>query len=97
MVRRPGDSYAGDRLCLHAGPYGTADAAAHRDGIGMEFPPHRRRPPLPPDYVLPPQPDDEHQDAAAWSGRAVADRYVVLAWEYSGHLITTVAVDADRW
>ena len=23
----------GDRLCLHAGPYGTADAAAHRDGV----------------------------------------------------------------
>ena len=85
----------GDRLCLHAGPYGTADAAAHRDGVGMEFPPtgdgHRYRP----DSVLPPQPDDDHQDTAAWLVARVADRYVCLAWEYSGHLIMTVEVD-DR-
>ena len=69
----------GDRLCLHAGPYGTADAVAHRDGVGMEFPPtgdgHRYRP----DSVPPPQPDDEHQDTAAWLVARVADRYVCLA------------------
>ena len=86
----------GDRLCLHAGPYGTADAVAHRDGVGMEFPPtgdgHRYRP----DSVPPPQPDDEHQDTAAWLVARVADRYVCLAWEYSGHLIMTVEVVTDR-
>ena len=86
----------GDRLCLHAGPYGTADAAAHRDGVGMEFPPtgdgHRYRP----DSVLPPQPDDDHQDTAAWLVARVADRYVCLAWEYSGHLIMTVEVVTDQ-
>ena len=86
----------GELVCLHAGPYGTADAAAHRDGVGMEFPHtgdgHRYRP----DDVLPPQPLDDHQDTAAWLVAQVGGRYVALAWEYSGHLITTVEVVADQ-
>lgn len=92
-VRRLGP---GEHLCLHAGPYGTADAAAHRDGVAMEFPHtgdgHRYRP----DDVLPPQPDDEHQDTAAWLVARVGGRYVCLAWEYSGHLIMTVDVVTDQ-
>jgi len=28
----------GDLICLHAGPYGTADAVAHRNGEPMRFP-----------------------------------------------------------
>lgn len=86
----------GDRLCLHAGPYGTADAVAHRDGVAMEFPRvgdgHRYRR----DDVAPPQPDDEHQDSAAWIVARVADRCLVLAWEYSGHLTMTVVVVDDQ-
>ena len=87
---------AGQSLCLHAGPYGTADAAAHRDGVAMEFPltgdGHRYRP----DAVLPPQPDDDHQDTAAWLVARVGDRCVSLAWEYSGHLVMSVEVVADQ-
>ncbi|HVK36251.1 MAG TPA: alpha-galactosidase, partial [Microlunatus sp.] len=86
----------GELVCLHAGPYGTADAAAHRDGVGMEFPltgdGHRYRP----DDVLPPQPHDDHQDTAAWLVARVGGRHVSLAWEYSGHLIMTVEVVADQ-
>ncbi len=85
----------GTRLCLHAGPYGTADAAAHRDGVPMEFPVtgdgHRYRA----DEVPPPRPDDDHQDAAGWLVARAGDRFVCLAWEYSGHLIMTVDVTAD--
>jgi hypothetical protein len=84
----------GARICLHAGPYGTADAVAHRDGVPMEFPTggegHRYRP----DSALPPQPDDDHQDASAWLGAAVGSRCLVLGWEYSGHL-TSVATVRD--
>ncbi len=62
----------------------------------MEFPPtgdgHRYRP----DDVLPPQPDDDHQDTAAWLVARVGGRYVSLAWEYSGHLIMTVEVVTDQ-
>ena len=87
---------AGDRLCLHAGPYGTADAAAHRDGVAMEFPHtgegHRYRP----DDVPPPQPDEEHQDSAAWLVARVGGRWVALAFEYSGHLVMTVEVAAEE-
>ena len=83
---------AGQRLCLHAGPYGTADAAAHRDGVGMEFPRtgdgHRYRP----DDVPPPQRGEEHQDSAAWLVARVGRQCVVLAWEYSGHLIMRIEV-----
>jgi hypothetical protein len=86
----------GELVCLHAGPYATADAAAHRDGVGMEFPPtgdgHRYRR----DAVLPPQPDDDHQDTAAWLVARVGGRYVSLAWEYSAHLIMTVEVVTDQ-
>lgn len=82
----------GERLCLHAGPYGTADATAHRDGVPMEFPHtgdgHRYRR----DDVLPPQPDEEHQDSAAWVLAQTGDQCLVLAWEYSGHLIMTLEV-----
>ena len=81
----------GQALCLHAGPYGTADAAAHRDGVPMVFRStgdgHRYLP-----DVSPPRPEDEHQDSAAWVLVALGQRCLVLAWEYSGHLITTVSV-----
>lgn len=84
----------GERLCLHAGPYGTADAAAHRDRVGMEFPAtgdgHRYRP----DDVPPPQPGEEHQDSAAWLLARVGARCLVLAWEYSGHVIMNVTFDS---
>jgi hypothetical protein len=86
----------GDRLCLHAGPYGTADAAAHRDGVPMAFPVtgdgHRYRP----DSVDPPAADGGHQDAAAWLVARVADSSLCLAWEYSGHLVTTAEVVGDE-
>lgn len=86
----------GDRLCLHAGPYGTADAAAHRDGVPMAFPlvgeGHRYLP----DSVPPPRPDDVHQDAAGWVVARVGDRYLCLGWEYSGHLIMTAEVTASE-
>jgi hypothetical protein len=88
--------HPGDLLCLHAGPYGTADAAAHRDGVGMRFPitgdGHRYRP----DDVAPPQPDEEHQDAAAWVVAQVGPEVVVLAWEYSGHLLLRVEPTDDE-
>ena len=84
----------GDRLCLHAGPYGTADAVAHRESRPMIFPTigegHRYRP----DHIGPPQPSELHQDASAWTLVEVGDRCLVLAWEYSGHLVTEVGVEA---
>ncbi|MEU8221415.1 glycoside hydrolase family 36 protein [Kribbella sp. NPDC048915] len=84
----------GDLVCLHAGPYGTADAVAHRNGEPMRFPTagdgHR--------YLAgdAPAPDEAHQDAAAWVLVECTGHCVVLAWEYSGSLRTEVAVRDGR-
>ncbi|MEV0796254.1 glycoside hydrolase family 36 protein [Kribbella sp. NPDC050281] len=84
----------GDLICLHAGPYGTADAVAHRNGEPMLFPDikdgHR--------YLegAAPGPDDDHQDAAAWTLVELAGQCAVLAWEYSGSLTIEVTVRDGR-
>jgi hypothetical protein len=91
----------GDEVCLHAGPYGTADAVAHAAGEPMRFPTggegHR--------YLAgdEPGPEDRHQDTAAWvvveaqpPGPAAPPVSLVLAWEYSGHLVTRVRRHGDR-
>ncbi|WP_433158113.1 glycoside hydrolase family 36 protein [Kribbella sp. CA-247076] len=84
----------GDRICLHAGPYGTADAVAHRNDEPMRFPDagdgHR--------YLAgdAPGPDEVHQDAAAWTLVESGGHCVVLAWEYSGSLVTEVTVGGGR-
>lgn len=80
----------GDAICLHAGPYGTADAVAHANNEPMRFPDagdgHR--------YLADhaPGPDDDHQDAGAWTLVESDGHCVVLAWEYSGSLTTEVSV-----
>jgi hypothetical protein len=84
----------GDLLCQHAGAYGTADAVAHRNGEPMRFPDqgdgHR--------YLArdAPGPDADHQDAAAWTLVGLGTNCLVLAWEYSGSVITDVAVRDGR-
>lgn len=78
----------GDHLCLHAGPYGTADAKAHLLGIPMQFPDigdgHR--------YLAgdAPAAEDDHHDAAAWVLVRIDGQCLVVAWEYSGHLQTMI-------
>lgn len=94
VVTRVRTLRAGDELCLHSGPYGTADAVAHREARPMRFPGqgegHR--------YLAgdAPGPDEDHQDAAAWVLVRVADHCLVLAWEYSGSMVTQVAVRDGR-
>lgn len=84
----------GEELCLHSGPYGTADAVAHRDGRPMRFPDqgdgHR--------YLAgdPPSPVDDHQDTAAWLLVNIGDECLVLAWEYSGSMINHVTISQGR-
>jgi hypothetical protein len=80
----------GDMLCLHAGAYGTADAVAHRNGEPMQFPDHGKGH----CYLAgdAPGPDEDHHDAAAWILVELGTHCLVLAWEYSGSVITDVAV-----
>ncbi|WP_165949394.1 glycoside hydrolase family 36 protein [Kribbella turkmenica] len=84
----------GSTICLHAGPYGTADAVAHRNKKPMRFPDagdgHR--------YLAGDAPGahEDHQDAAAWTLVESGGHCVVLAWEYSGSLTTEVSVRDGR-
>lgn len=84
------------RMCLHTGAYGTADAAAHRDGVPMVFrvngDGHR--------YLIDdrsePGLDGDHQDAAGWVLVDTGGRCLVLAWEYSASMIIELTTGKDE-
>lgn len=84
----------GEELCLHSGPYGTADAVAHRDGHPMRFPDQGDGT----RYLSGDAPGqhEDHQDAAAWILVQIADQCLVLAWEYSGSMINHVTIREGR-
>jgi hypothetical protein len=80
-------------LCLHAGPYGTADAVAHAQSQPMRFPEDGGVRYLAGDE---PRPEDDHQDSAAWVLVRMNDKCLVLAWEYSGSMITHLVLRDSR-
>ncbi len=78
----------GQRMVLHAGPYGTADAVAASAGTEMRFPSagegHRYT------GLDGPGAEDVHQDAAGWVVVDLGGRCLVLAWDYSGTVTTVI-------
>lgn len=84
------------RICLHTGAYGTADAAAHRDGVPMAFRDNGDGSRYLVDGRPAPGPQDDHQDAAAWVLVDIDGRCLVLAWEYSGSMIIELTAGDDQ-